>query len=203
MDGTMAEIRLFAGDFAPKYWNYCDGSVIAISSNQALFSLLGTMYGGNGVQNFMLPDLRGRTVIGAGHGVGLSSYVQGEVLGVETVTLQQTNLPTHNHGVTVTQGTGPSGGSLTLNGVNDMGGQNQPGGNYLSQDSSGAGVETYASSGTIAAMNAGSVVLSNVTVPPPGVTIGNSGGSQPHNNMMPSLALNYVICMIGIYPSRS
>lgn len=203
MEGTMAEIRLFAADFAPKNWMFCNGSVLAISTNQALFALLGTTYGGNGIQTFALPDLRGRTVIGSGMGPGLSMHPQGQVLGTENVTLIQPQLPTHNHAAVVTAGTGQSGGSATLFGVNNAGGQSQPGGNYLGQDSGGSGATNYAASGTLAAMHSGSVVLSNVHVPPPMVTIGNSGNSQPHTNMMPSLVLNYVICLYGIFPSRN
>lgn len=203
MEGTMAEIRLFAGDFAPRTWSICNGALLAISTNQALFALLGTTYGGNGIQTFALPDLRGRTVIGVGQGVGLSSYVQGEILGTETVTLLYPNLPMHNHATTVTPGTGASGGSATLNGINNAGGQSQPGGNYLGQDTSGSGATSYTPSGTTAAMNPNALTLSNVNVPLPAVSIGNTGNNQPHSNIMPSLALNYVICMYGIFPSRN
>lgn len=203
MEGTMAEIRLFAANFAPRNWRYCDGSLLPIAQNQALFALLGTTYGGNGIQNFALPDIRGRAVIGSGIGPGLSMHPLAQVLGTETVTLVTPNLPVHQHSATVTAGTGTGGGSATLFGVNSAGTLAQPGGNYLAQDSTGSGATTYAASGTPVAMAPGSITLSNVNVPTPQVTIGNSGNSQPHTNMMPSLALNYVICVYGLFPSRN
>ena len=203
MEGTMAEIRLFAGDFAPKTWSYCNGALLAISTNQALFSLLGTTFGGNGVQTFALPDLRGRIPVGVGNGSnGVSSYVLGEVTGMENDTLLMPNLPQHTHPASITPGSGQPSATATLFGVDNAGGQTSPAGNYLGADS-GAGATTYASSGTLTPMNAGSVTLSNVTLAAPSATANIAGGSQPHNNIMPSLVLNYIICLYGIYPSRN
>lgn len=199
MEGTMAEIRLFSGDFAPKSWAYCNGAVLAIATNQALFSLLGTTYGGNGTTTFALPDLRGRTVIGPGQGPGLANYSQGQVLGTENVTLLSPNLPSHNHIATVTAGTGT--GSATLMGVNDQGGQASPGGNYLGKDT-GAGATSYASSGTPVAMNTGSITVAS-SASSISVNVASNGGTMPHTNVQPSLALNYIICVYGIFPSRN
>lgn len=200
----MAEIRLFAGDFAPKTWSYCNGTLLAISTNQALFSLLGTTYGGNGVQTFALPDLRGRIPVGVGNGSnGVSSYTIGEITGTENVGLLPTDLPQHTHPANVTSGAGQPSATATLFGIDNVGGQTTPGGNFLGMDGGGSGATTYSSSGTLTAMNAGSVALSNVTLAVPSATVNIAGGSQPHNNIMPSLVLNYIICLYGIYPSRN
>ncbi len=199
MDGTMAEIRLFSGDFAPRNWAFCNGSVLAISTNQALFALLGTTYGGNGMTTFSLPDLRGRTVIGQGAGPGLSQRIIGEVVGAPTETLTLNQLPAHTHIAQITAGT--ASGSATLYGVNSGGGSATPGGNYLAEDN-GAGSTAYASSGTPVAMNGGSAAITNVQAVTT-VSIGSNGGSQAHTNMQPSLALNYIICIAGIFPSRN
>ena len=201
MEGTMSEIRLFSGNFAPQSWAFCNGSAIAISSNQALFALLGTTYGGNGVTTFNLPDLRGRTVIGQGAGPGLSAYAIGQTVGIPTETLTLSQLPMHTHMAQVTAGTGTASGSATLYGVNAGGGHATPGGNYLAEDN-GAGATSYASSGTPVAMNAGSAAITDIHAVTT-VSIGTVGGSQPHENMQPSLALNYIICVYGIFPSRN
>ncbi len=97
MEGTIGEIRLFAGTFAPQSWALCYGQILAIASNTALFSILGTTYGGNGTTTFALPDLRGRTAVGTGQGPGLSNISLGEVSGTESVTLLSSNMPAHTH----------------------------------------------------------------------------------------------------------
>lgn len=199
MEGTMAEIRLFSGDFAPRMWAFCWGQTLPIATNQALFALLGTTYGGNGVTTFNLPDLRGRTVIGQGAGPGLSPRTLGQLVGTPTETLTLNQLPAHTHMAQVTAGA--ASGSATLYGVNAGGGSATPGGNYLAEDSA-AGATSYASSGTPVAMNAGSAVISDIQAETT-VSIGNTGGNQPHSNMQPSLTLNYIICTAGIFPSRN
>src|SRR5581483_11990107 len=102
MDGYIGEIRLFAPNFAPQNWLFCQGQLLAISQNQALFSILGTYYGGNGTSNFALPNLAGRAAVGVGVGPGLSSYVQGEITGSATKTLTIAQMPAHNHTLTGT-----------------------------------------------------------------------------------------------------
>lgn len=195
----MAEIRLFSGDFAPRNWAFCAGQTLPLASNQALFALLGTTYGGNGVTTFSLPDLRGRTVIGQGTGPGLSQRSIGQTVGAPAETLTIIQLPAHVHTAQVTAVA--ASGSATLYGVNAGGGSAMPGGNYLAEDN-GGGATSYASSGTPVAMNAGSVTITDVQA---GITvsIGETGGNQPHSNMQPSLALNYIICIAGIFPSRN
>jgi microcystin-dependent protein len=103
MDPFLGEIRIFGGNFAPVGWAICDGSLLPIAQNTALFSILGTMYGGNGTTNFALPDLRGRVVVGVGQGQGLSPYVQGQMGGTETQTLTVLQMPAHSHSVSATE----------------------------------------------------------------------------------------------------
>ena len=97
MEGYIAEIRLFAANFAPRNWSYCNGNLISISQNTALFSLLGTTYGGNGIQTFGLPDFRSRTALGTGQGQGLSNVTLGEMSGIETETILLSEMPSHTH----------------------------------------------------------------------------------------------------------
>ncbi|MEZ4385631.1 MAG: tail fiber protein [Nannocystaceae bacterium] len=106
MEGMIGEIRLFAGNFAPRSWAFCEGQLLPISQNSALFSILGTMYGGDGRTTFALPDLRGRAPIGVGHGPGLSDIRQGEKGGAEQVTLTTSQLPSHNHQLRVSTNDG-------------------------------------------------------------------------------------------------
>ncbi len=171
MEGTIAEIRLFAGTFAPRSWAFCNGQILSIASNTALFSLLGTTYGGNGTTTFALPDLRGRAAIHTGTGSGLSSRTLGQTGGAETVTLTAAQMPSHTHALLPSTGT-PNTAS--------------PAGAFLPVGSS----RIYASAGP-----AGMALA--------GASIGNAGSSLPHENMQPFLAVNYIICTAGIFPSRN
>jgi microcystin-dependent protein len=180
MEGTIGEIRLFAGNFAPQNWAFCAGQIISIASNTALFAILGVTYGGNGQTTFALPDLRGRTAIGAGNGKGLTPRVLGEVLGTESNTLLISNLPMHNH-------------TLACNNSAGSGSANSPEGAFMGvgpvDRSSGLPVNTrYATS-------------ANAIMAP--MSVGVSGSSQPVNNLQPLLCTNYIICMYGIFPSRN
>ncbi len=196
MEGTLAEIRMFAGNFNPRGWQLCNGQLLSIAQWTAVFALVGTTYGGNGQTTFGLPDFRGRVAVGTGQGPGLSSIQLGQMSGSETVTLLTSQIPAHNH--IATAGTGGS-GTATLNAVTANGNTQSPSGNYLAASRT-ASVASYIASGTTVAMNAGSITLSNVTAGAP--TIGNTGGSQPHSNMQPYLGINYIICIEGIFPSR-
>jgi microcystin-dependent protein len=167
MEPILGTIILFAGNFAPKDWLFCDGSILAIAQNTALFSILGTTYGGNGVTTFALPDLRGRVPMQQGSGPGLTTRSLGEQVGTEYVTLLQSNLPAHTHNLLVS--------SKTAN--DDI-----PEGQALA-------------SGQFYDPSAPSVPLHQAS-------ISVAGGNQPVNNMQPSLALNYIIATVGIYPSR-
>lgn len=174
MEGTIAEIRMFAGNFAPKNWAFCNGQLLPIAQNTALFSLLGTTYGGNGQTNFALPNLQGRVPIGAGNGAGLPSVLLGEVGGAASVTLGVVNLPAHNHSMQVN------------NNITGM---------------SATAVGNYLNSKTESGESVASVGSSVVTLNP--ATISNAGGGQPFDNRQPYLGMNFIICMFGIFPSRN
>ncbi|GAA0328295.1 tail fiber protein [Sphingomonas oligophenolica] len=175
----LGEIRMFGGNFAPRSNALCAGQLMSIQQNAALFSLLGTFYGGNGVQTFALPDLRGRLPINQGNGPGLTPRVIGEQAGSETVTLLQTETPMHNH---------------IVNATTDAG--NLPG-------PSNKAIPASPTDGT----NPGSLYV----VPPGTITpvamaaqsLPVAGGSQPHQNMMPSLCITFIIALNGIFPSRN
>jgi len=172
MDAFVAEIRIFAGNFAPLGWAFCNGQIMPIAQNTALFSLIGTTYGGNGQSTFALPDLRGRTPLGAGQGPGLTPRTIGEAAGAPTVTLAAMELPTHSHAANAVAGgatnTSPTGAVWA-----NQAGRTPP--------------PAYAST-TNAFFGMGA--LSPV------------GGGQPHNNMPPYLAVNFIIALQGIYPSH-
>ena len=174
MEPFLGQLMLVGFNFAPKGWAFCNGQLMSIAQNTALFSLLGTTYGGDGVTTFALPDLRGRAANHFGQGPGLSNYVQGEASGTETVTLLTTEIPAHNHPVLANSATGnttsPEGAILASYGTSLP-----PEGPY-----------TNANANTTLAVNA----------------VGPTGGSQPHNNLSPFLTLNYIIALEGIYPSR-
>jgi microcystin-dependent protein len=180
MEGVIAQILLFAGTFAPKNWAYCQGQIIAIQTNTALFSLLGTTYGGNGTTTFALPDLRGRVAIGAGQGPGLSIYDLGQVGGTEQVTLTTANMPAHNH---------PATGTVSVGVTNVAANSDDPDGSLLTT----TGNPFYASGVPV-----GHLAGTSATV-----QVGIAGQSAPVGIMPPYLALNYVICLYGIYPSRN
>jgi microcystin-dependent protein len=178
----MSQIEIFGFNFAPKNWALCAGQIMAINQNQALFALLGTTYGGNGVQTFQLPDLRSRIPLGWGNGAGLSPYVLGEIGGNESVTLQQTQVPTHTHLINADSST-----SSTLTNV--------PSGTVGLGRSSGT-----APSGAFAVniYNSGSAPTKLGSA-----AVGTTNGSLPHSNLMPTLCMNFCICLLGIFPSRN
>lgn len=180
MEGVMAVVTMVAYDFAPKNWAYCNGQTLAIAQNQALFSLLGTTYGGNGVNTFALPNLQGRTPVGTGQGAGLSNYTLGEVTGAETTTLTINNLPPHMHNGNV---------MVTPRGGNSADDSNATA-NWPGQVTNG-----YATTPTPNTFMQGPNIIST--------TLGTSGGNQPFEILTPYLTLNFVICMYGIFPSRN
>ncbi len=170
----VAEIRIFAGNFAPTGWALCNGQLMPISQNTALFSLLGTTYGGDGKSNFALPNLQGSAPLQAGQGPGLSLRDLGEIGGEQNVTLLQTEMPAHAH---TAQATGTSN-------------QATPQNNAWAAGQKGFG-NTYAPSNP----------PSNVPMNPFGTSI--SGGNLPHNNMPPFLCLTFIIALQGVFPARS
>lgn len=179
MDGTIGEIRHFAANFAPHNWAYCSGQIIAIQSNTALFSILGTTYGGNGTSNFQLPNFGGRIAIGAGQGPGLSFYDLGETAGTNGTTLLTSNLPTHTHTASA---------AITIPAYSDEGDTNTPNGNILAAKSN---------------MYWNAVADTALKPAPFSVTVGIAGGSTPLSIMQPTIGMNYIICMRGNFPSRN
>ena len=165
----VGEIRLFGDNFAPVGWSFCNGAVIAISQNNVLFNLLGTTYGGDGVNNFNLPDLQGRIPVHQGQGTGLQNYVLGQKGGVETVTLIVGQLPAHSHAAMAGAGAAQSSpANASWGGV--------------ANNTYGPGTSANNS------MNAGSMGL--------------SGGSQPHDNLLPFVVLSFIISLFGVFPSQ-
>lgn len=172
MDPFLAEIRIFAGNFAPKGWALCNGQILPISQNTALFSLLGTTYGGDGKSTFALPNLQGAAPVHAGQGPGLSLRDLGEQAGEQAVTLLQTEMPVHSH---------------TLLGTNQLQQLPDPAGHTLARANANAYVQSP-SSGSFTQMSPSA--------------IGIAGGSLPHNNMPPFLTLTFIIALQGVFPAR-
>ena len=172
-DPFVAEIRIFGFNFAPKGWAFCDGQLLPLSQNTALFSLLGTTYGGNGKSNFALPDLQGSIPVHPGQGPGLSLYDLGQTGGSETVSLLESEIPAHTH-------------ALRDHDL-DLGELPAPASNRVLAQSANASI--YVPPANLTPMN-----VQTLTV---------AGGDQPHNNMMPYLTLSYCIALQGVFPPRN
>ncbi len=173
MDPFVAEIRIFPFNFAPKGWAWCDGQLLPLSQNTALFSLLGTTYGGNGKSNFALPDLQGRAPMHPGQGPGLSLHDLGETGGSETIALLESEIPAHGHALMAQPAPAdtnvPAGGSIAR--------------------VTGAAPYRAASGATVVPMSA--------------QALAPAGGDQPHNNMMPYLTFYFCIALQGVFPPRT
>ena len=171
----LAEIRIFAGNFAPRGWAFCNGQLLPIAQNTALFSLIGTTYGGDGRTTTALPNMEGRAPMHPGRGPGLSARRLGEKGGQTTETLTEAQMPNHRH---------------QLRGDIDRAEQNTPANNFSTRTA--ANNRPY-----VEAANAGalSAMASEMTV--------SQGGGQAHNNLQPFLVLNFIIALVGLYPSRS
>ncbi|MGL5669625.1 MAG: phage tail protein [Shewanella sp.] len=197
-DPFIGEIRMFAGTFAPRGWALCNGQLLAISTNSALFSLLGTNYGGNGTTTFGLPNLQSRTPVGTGTGAGLSNVVLGQVGGVENVTLTTNQMPAHNHGVALT-GTGNV--SVALGASSANGNTPTPGPTT---------VPAKVPNG-LANLNAFSTTAPDTTLLPVNATTSVAvngstniaGVGTPVPVVQPYLGMNFIIALEGIYPSRN
>lgn len=169
----IAEIRIFAGNFAPRRWAFCDGTLLPISQNTALFSLIGTTFGGDGRTTTALPNMQGRAPMHPGRGPGLTARRLGEKDGVETVTLSEAQMPNHTH---------------QLRGDNDRAEQNTPVGNHGARTA--ANNRIYAAPAALEDMAGGAVPNAQ-------------GGGQAHNNVQPYLAMNFIIALQGLFPPRS
>lgn len=176
MNDYLGTIGFFAFNFAPKYWAFCSGSLLSIAQNSALFSLLGTTYGGNGIQTFGLPDLRSRTPLG--YSTTTQNYPLGTMAGVENVTLSTPQLPAHTH---------------PFSASNAVGNSVKMDAHLLAQDGS---VATPVTNSPAFGNAAQLVVLNNGSV-------SNAGGNASHINIQPCLAINFCIAVSGIYPSRN
>ena len=170
----IAEIRIFAGNFAPRGWAFCNGQLLPIAQNTALFSLIGTTYGGDGRSTTALPNLQGRAPMHPGRGPGLTARRLGERSGTETITLSEAQIPGHTH---------------TMQGQSATGGLGSPENNVWSPLQGRTPPPLYQSS-------APNVNMKNTAIQ-------NAGGGQAHNNMQPFLAMNFIIALQGLYPSRS
>lgn len=174
----IGQILMFGGNFAPAGWALCAGQLLPISENETLFNLIGTTYGGDGQENFALPNLQGRVPLHMGQGSGLSSYIIGETGGVESVTLTTQQIPTHNHLVTSITG-------------NTSGNTSTPSGSTILSDEAQSPAN---SAFTYVPLGGTQTTLGSQT-------IGIAGGSQPHENLQPLLVINFVISLFGVFPS--
>lgn len=172
MEPFIGQIEVFGFNYIPQGWAQCNGQLLSIAQNSALFSLLGTTYGGDGISTFALPDLRGRVALNQGEGPGLSKYAIGQTSGQETVTLNTNQIPAHNH-------------SGQLHASSGAANQEEAQNHLLSETA------IYTDAAANQVMNGASV------------TIGSTGGNQPHDNRQPYLVLNYCIALVGIFPSRN
>ena len=210
MEGLIGEVKVFAGNFAPRTWAFCHGQIYSIADNQALYSIIGTFYGGDGRNTFGLPDLRGRSAVGAGAGDRLNNINLGEIGGNEYITLGLQNLPSHSHRATFdnarlqfinAQATGyvsPSAftgrGNLT----------NEPTGNFPAQAPSGTNIYNNVSN-TVMGRSSLDINIREVNMELTDVDIGirSEGGGQAFGNRSPYIGMNWIICVAGLYPSRN
>jgi microcystin-dependent protein len=178
MEGTIAEIRYFGGNFNPRGWMLCQGQILSIAQNTALFALIGTIYGGDGQVTFGIPDFRSRWAVGTGQGPGLASIDLGEMAGVENTTILTTNLPAHSHTLSTVR--------IAVNGTN--GDTTSPNGSFIAANqgsfTEAAGANQFLGSS-----------LSGTLTP--------SGSGTPISIRNPYLGLNVIICIEGIFPSRN
>jgi len=173
MDPYLGEIRIFAGNYAPRDWAFCDGRELSVAQNSALFSILGATYGGDGTTTFKLPDLRGRAPMHFGNGPDLTPRKIAQTIGTSTVTLTETQMPIHTHR--------PQGSSVVAGGIDNP---------------------TNAIWGSESALSSKPYVNVKDPVAMKADIVKPQGGNQPHNNMQPFVAMNFIICLEGVYPPK-
>ncbi|WP_371345956.1 phage tail protein [Ancylobacter sp. IITR112] len=193
MDAYLGELRIFAGDYAPRGWAFCHGQTLPISQNQALYALLGTIWGGDGINSFALPDLRGRLVVGSGHGPGLTARTLGEVVGESTVLLGKQQLPAHTHHLAAsdqnaTSDTPTNESALFATAFSPDAASDKEGLPYLNDTS-----YVDPQDGKTKQREPQVLAIDTVT---------EAGGASPHNNAMPTLSINYIIALTGNFPSQ-
>jgi microcystin-dependent protein len=193
MNNYLGEIRLFGGNYAPVGWAVCNGALLSIAQNDALFSLLGTQYGGDGITTFALPNLKVRIAVGTGQispSGGSNNYILGEAAGVQDVTIISTSMPSHTHALMAVN-TAATTGDPTNNMIAITNGNNN------TDPTPYPDVNLY----TTLPLPNGGTTIPNALMDPAELT--PAGNSQPHNNMMPYVTVNYIIAIYGIYPSGS
>lgn len=191
MEGYIGEVRIFAGNFSPLSWQFCQGQLMSIAEYTALFAIIGTTYGGDGQVTFALPDLRGRRAVHSGNsaGSGLQEVYLGEMSGYESVRLLSSQMPVHSHPIAAQMT-----GSAQLNFRNDSAVDGaSPQNNYFSISTE----SFYAPNPDVA------LAPATITTSFSSMHLGTAGGSQPIDMITPFLALNYIICLEGIFPSRN
>lgn len=206
MDGVLSDIHLFGATFTPLNWSYCDGGLVSISENQALYALMGTTFGGDGRITFGLPDLKGRTAVGTGSAPGLMPKMPGDKWGWETCTLSQSQMPIHSHSIELKEGVSSIGTKVKAH--SGMGNQDNAGNGYWatsgtqSGPSSSLSPNSYSSSidGTLMASDAVEIDMSSVKN---ALEISTSGANSSFEISQPSIAVNHIICMQGTFPSRN
>lgn len=186
----MAEIIMFGGSFAPRSWTFCDGQLQSIATNQALFSLLGTIYGGDGRTSFGIPELRGRIPVGHGRGPGLRDNLLGQRGGTEREFLNHAQLPQHTHT------TGTLNINMQLHAEKGPATSTDPEGNMIASHRANAFKPYNENEDKLMALQSGTDAGSSVSDFP-------RGGSESHSNLQPSLTVNFIIAVFGLYPSRN
>ena len=174
----LGEIKLFAGNFQIRSWAYCNGQLLSIAQNDALYTLLGTTYGGDGVNTFALPNLQSRIALHQGTGGGLTTRVLGEASGVENATVSSAQLPSHTHQVIALTGAATA---------------TSPSNTLPAAPSNATGELLYVTGSS----------TGNTDSPPNATAVSSAGGNVPHNNIMPVLALNYLIALEGVFPQQN
>jgi microcystin-dependent protein len=179
MEGTIGEIRIFAGNFPPLYWSFCDGSTLSIAEYSTLYSLIGITYGGDGTETFKVPDLRSRIPVGTGQGLGIPRVVLGQIAGSETVTMTVNQMPSHDHAGT---------GRIAIEAFEGTDSSGSPTGSSL------AGL-----AGAYSTQPADTTLKPETSA----VTIQPTGQNNPFSIIQPYTAANYIICLVGVFPSRN
>jgi microcystin-dependent protein len=188
-DPYLGQIMLVGFNFPPVGWAFCDGQLLPILDNEALFALIGTTYGGDGQTTFGLPDLRGRIPLGPGQAPGRQNYTLGETGGVETVTMTAAQLGSHSHSIDTSAFT------AAARCKNGPANQRTPVGNVFANEAAGATMP-FSSAAPNGTMNANAVAVNGP------ITAATAGGNQPHDNLQPFLTLNFCISLVGIFPPQ-
>lgn len=202
MEGTIGEIRMFGGNFAPRNWALCNGAILSIASYNALFSILGTTYGGDGRTSFGLPDMRGRAPIAPGRHPGSEyTWQLGQMAGNETHTLNVAQMPSHNHSAAFNSTGGNA--DIAIPAIDDPGNEADPGPNSIiakvEDPTSGNELELFSSEESNTTLKPFSAPVNIGGT----VSVGNNGGNQSFNIIQPISTVNFIICVVGVYPSRS